>query len=108
MEGFIVLGFIVFGFTILGSICGIVALSRINRLIKDFETVKRHLRPLRDDLRKYERQPTIIEKEPTVPPGTAPVRVIEPSPVTPVQKGMESAIPPTPPPERENAMPPPP
>ena len=108
MEGIIVLGFIVLGFTVLGSICGIVALSRINRLVKDFETVRSQLRSLKDDLRKYERQPTIIEKELTVPPRTAPVRVIEPSPVTPVQKGMESAIPPAPPPELEKAMPPPP
>jgi len=102
------LGFIVLVFIIAGSICGIVALSRIQRLVRDLEDVGKQLRSLKDDLKIHERQAPIPEKEVAAPPRPAPAKVIEPSGVTPVQKETWAPSPPTPPPKREQVMPPPP
>jgi uncharacterized membrane protein len=108
MEGLIILGFIVLIFTVLGSICGMVALSRVQRLVKDLEDLKKQLRSLREYYRGYERQAPIPEREIASPPQPAPARVIEPSVVTPVPKDIEGPILPTPPPERKQSIPPPP
>ncbi len=48
----IFLGLMVLIFFIVGSICGIVALSKIQRLVRDLENVRNQLRSLRDDPKK--------------------------------------------------------
>ncbi len=58
----IFLGLVVLIFFIVGSICGIVALSKIQRLVRDLENVRNQLRSLRDDPKKQERQVPNIEK----------------------------------------------
>jgi uncharacterized membrane protein len=55
-------------FVIGGSICGIMALSRIQRLVRDLENVRNQLRSLRDDLKERERQVPSAEKEVEVRP----------------------------------------
>jgi uncharacterized membrane protein len=103
----IFLGLVVLIFFIVGSICGIVALSKIQRLVRDLENVRNQLRSLRDDPKKQERQVPNIEKEVEAPTRPAPARVIEPSVVTPVQKEIWASPPPTPPPKMEQTVPPP-
>jgi uncharacterized membrane protein len=71
-DGVIFLGLIVLAFFIGGSISGIVALSKMQRLFRGLEDVKRQLRSLRDDLKKHEAQGPVIEKESTAPPRAAP------------------------------------
>jgi len=104
------LGFIVLIVVIAGSICGIVAVSKIQSLVRELEDVKRQQRSLRDEIKKHERQAPIPAKEVITPPQPVPGRAAEPSKVTPVQKVMEAPSPPipsSPPPKREQEMRPP-
>ena len=52
MDQAFFLGFIVLALVIVGSICGIVALARIQRLVKDLQNLRNQLRALEHDLRK--------------------------------------------------------
>ena len=71
-PGILFLGLIVLAFFIGGSISGIVALSKMQRLFRGLEDVKRQLRSLSDDLKRHEAQGPGIEKERTAPPRAAP------------------------------------
>lgn len=68
----ILLGLIVLAFVIGGSISGMVALSRIQRLFKGLEDLRRQLRSLRDDLKRHEVQGSSIERERAAPQRAAP------------------------------------
>ena len=72
------LGFIVLIVVIAGSICGIVAVSKIQSLVRELEDVKRQLRSLREEINKHERQAPIPAKEAASPPQPVPARAAEP------------------------------
>jgi len=108
MEGLIVLFGLILIIVVLGAICGFVAVSRTQSLVRELEDVKRQLRSLRDEIKKYE-GPPIPEKKVIAPPQPVPARVVKPSIVTPVQKMMEGPgppIPPTSPPKMKQEIPP--
>lgn len=102
------LGFIVLVLVMVGTICGIVALSRIQRLFKDLQNLRNQLGVLEHDFRKQERRSPIAEEEISVPSRPAPSMVVEPSIVTPVEKAAEAPTVPTSPPKKEGVMPSPP
>jgi uncharacterized membrane protein len=62
-SGILFMGLVVAAFFIGGSIAGIVALSRGQRLFKDLEEMKWQLRSLKDNLKRYEGRQTVIENK---------------------------------------------
>ncbi len=86
----------------------VVALLKIQGLVRDLEEVRNQLGSLRDDVIKQERRAPIHEKEVVTPPRPAPAEVVEPLVLTPVQEETWALSPPRLPPKRETMSPPPP
>ncbi len=108
MEGLIVLFGLILIVVVLGAICGFVAFSRTQGLVRELEDAKRQLRSLRDEIKKHE-GPPIPEKKVIAPLQPVPARAVEPSIVTRVQKVMEAPSPPIPqtlPPKMKQEIPP--
>ena len=104
------LGLIVLAILV-GSICGILALSRVRRVARDLETLKNQLRSLEDQLRKPEApvpatKKEIVAEEPQAPIGVTdswdlpppqPTQVIPETPPPPKQERITPSPPPSPP-----------
>ena len=105
LWGLIVLAILV------GSICGIVALSRVRRMARDLETLKNQLRSLEDQLRTQEApvpatKKEIVTEEPQAPiavtdswdlPLPQPTQVTPETPPSPKQERITPSPPPSPP-----------
>jgi uncharacterized membrane protein len=91
-----------------GSICGIVALSRIQRLARDLENVRNQVRSLWDDLGKQQRQAPVAEGKAEVPPQAAPEEVHESLDLAPALEEAEAPQPSFSEAEEEPPVPPPP
>ena len=93
---------------LVGSICGMLALSRVRRVARDLETLKNQLRSLEDQLRKPEAPVPAIEKEIVAEEPQGPIAVTDSwdlPPPLPTQVTPE--IPPPPQQERITLSPPP-
>src|SRR4030042_6019413 len=111
MYGFGSFGGLIVLAILVGSICGILALSRVRRVARDLETLKNQLRSLEDQLRKPEAPiPTtkkeIVKEEPQAPipvtdswdlPPPQPTQVIPETPPPPKQERITPSPPPSPP-----------
>jgi uncharacterized membrane protein len=106
MDGSIFfLGFVLVALFIVGSICGVVALVKIQRLVRDLQNLKNQLSVLEHDLRQQDRGFPIAEEEIGAPLWVPPSKLIEPSVATPEQKTTETPSVPTPPPRKEEPRP---
>lgn len=92
---------------LVGSICGILALSKVRRVARDLERLRNQLRSLEDQLRKPEAQVPATEKEIVAEEPQAPLDVTdswELPPPQPTQVTAETS----PPPKQERITPSPP
>ncbi len=106
MDGSIFfLGFVLIALFIGGSICGVVALAKIQRLVKDLQNLRNQLSTLEHDLVKQGRQSSIPEEQIAAPLWPDSSKPIEPSVATPAETTQEALNIPTPSPQHEKATP---
>ena len=101
-------GFVVMALFVVGSICGVIALGKIHRLVKDLQNLRNQLSALEHDLRKQATNLPIAEEEIAPPPWTPPPESVEKWAAAPAEKAAEGSDFPPPPSAKEEILSPPP